>query len=85
MKIVCDNLGLQQLVREPTRQQYLLDLFLTSAAGTKVGVGPYIADHRFLSATIPVPETTSLHFNREKFNISRANWSGPKTALTRID
>ena len=26
LRALCDNLGLQQIVREPTRQQYLLDL-----------------------------------------------------------
>ena len=61
LKIVCDNLGLQQLVRELTRQQYLLDLFLTNVAGTKVGVGVLYCRPRFLAATIPLPEITSLH------------------------
>ena len=29
LRSVCDNLGLLQLTREPTRQQYLLDLVLS--------------------------------------------------------
>ena len=33
LKALCDNLGLQQLVGEPTRQQYLLDLYLSDVFG----------------------------------------------------
>ena len=59
LKILSDKLGLQQMVREPTRLQYLLDLYLTDVPGTKVTVGPYIADHRFLLARVPVPEVAT--------------------------
>ena len=85
MKAVCDNLGLQQLVSEPTRQQYLLDLYLTDVAGTKVRVGPYIADHKYLIATVPMPEVTTLNVKRERFNLLRADWTGLKTALANVD
>jgi hypothetical protein len=85
LKAVCDNLGLQQLVSEPTRQQYLLDLYLTDVAGTKVRVGPYIADHKYLIATVPMPEVTTLNIKRERFNLLRADWTGLKTALANVD
>ena len=48
LRVVCENFGLQQLVQEPTCYEYLLDLFLTDVAGSKVRVGPSIADHNFL-------------------------------------
>ena len=78
LRALCDNLGLQQIVREPTRQQYLLDLYLTDVAGTKTQFGPYIADHRFLLASVPLPEVTAIHIKRERFNLKRADWSGLK-------
>jgi len=85
LKAVCDNLGLQQLVNEPTRQEYLLDLYLTDVAGTKVRVGSYVADHKYLIATVPMPEVTTLSIKRERFNLLRADWSGLKTALANVD
>jgi len=85
LKTVCDNLGLQQLVNEPTRQEYLLDLYLTDVAGTKVRVGSYVADHKYLIATVPMPEVTTLSIKRERFNLLRADWSGLKTALANVD
>ena len=74
LKVVCENFGLQQLVQEPTRYEYLLDLFLTDVAGAKVRVGPSIADHNCLFASVPLPEISDLQFSRSRFNISRVNW-----------
>ena len=56
LKIVCDDFNLMQLVREPTRGAYLLDLFLTDVAGCHVSVGASIADHKAILAKIPIPE-----------------------------
>ena len=85
LKIVCDNFGLQQMVREPTRNQYLLDLYLTDVPGTKMTVGPSIADHCFLLASVPLPEITTLHMTRQRFNIARADWPSLKAALVSVD
>ena len=81
MKVVCDNYGLLQLVREPTRQQYLLDLFLSDIPGTKIKVGPYIADHKFVLASIPMPEVQTKVIERYDFKIGKADWKGLKKAL----
>ena len=85
LKALCDNLGLQQLVGEPTRQQYLLDLYLSDVSGTKIKVGPYIADHRLFVASVPFPEVTTLHIKRERFNLHRARWTALKDALVLTD
>ena len=45
MKAFCDFHGLQQLVREPTRNEYLLDLVISDIPGVNVSVLPRIADH----------------------------------------
>jgi len=38
LKDVCDSFGLRQLVAQPTRGEYLLDLALSSSAGVSVKV-----------------------------------------------
>ena len=81
LKILCEDFGMQQLTREPTRQQYLLDLFLTDIAQSSVEIGSYIADHKFIIAKVPVPEIKSLHFKRGGFKLARAAWSDLETAL----
>ena len=53
LKAFSENYGLHQLVKEPTRNEYLLDLLLTDIAGAKVKVGSYVADHKHLLVQIP--------------------------------
>ena len=72
---------MKQLVQEPTREQYLLDLCLTDIAGTKAEVGSKIADHKFLNVRIPFPETCALQIIRKCFNLKRIRWPALKTAL----
>ena len=72
-------------MREPTRENYLLDLYLTDIAGTKIVVGPRVADHNFLFAQIPFPEIESLKIIRKRFNLRHAKWKDLKKALTNFD
>ena len=65
---------MQQLICEPTRGQYLLDLYLTDVADTKTEVGFQIADHKMVIAKIPLPEIKSLEIVKERFNLKRADW-----------
>ena len=44
--------GLKQLVKEPTRYEYLLDLVLTDIPGTCTKVGGKIRDHRYVMTTL---------------------------------
>ena len=46
LREVSEEIGLQQKMTEPTRQQYLLDLVLTDAQDVTVSTTPYIADHK---------------------------------------
>ena len=85
LKAVCDQFGLQQLVDEPTRQEYLLDLFLTDMSRAKVNVGPCIADHKMLVAQIPLPIISSMSITRRSFKLAKANWRGLEDALTQVD
>ena len=63
----CEELGLRQQVREPTRKEettgneYLLDLVLTDLEDVKCTVEAGVADHKLVVATlklaVPVEET----------------------------
>ena len=85
LKMLCDNYGLHQLTMEPTRQQYLLDLFLTDVPGTKAKVGAYVADHKFLCTSVLVPEVKAKTISRYGFHIKRAKWSQLESALDNVD
>ena len=78
LRITSENFGMQQIVREPIRGQYLWDLYLTDVAGTKMEVGQLIADHKFLLACVPLPDISALQIKRERFNLRRANWTDLK-------
>ena len=85
LRSVCDNLGLLQLTREPTRQQYLLDLVLSDVAGARAKVGPYIADHKMVLEYFPVPEIQSKRIVRYGFSIKKTNWKELKRSLKEMD
>ena len=59
LRSFCVEAGMQQMVREATREQYLLDLVLTDVDGLRVQVLPKIADHSVVQAqaTLVVPTT----------------------------
>ena len=53
LKEFCDGQGLRQLVSQPTRGDYLLDLVLSSNANVQVSVEGKIADHACLHIKVP--------------------------------
>ena len=81
----CSDLGLRQLVREPTRENYLLDLVLTDLEGVSCKVLPGVADHALVSATLKlqVPKTEAVE--REVWVFSKANWTKAKELLAETD
>ena len=54
-------LGLQQKVKEPTRNQYILDLVITDVTDCTAKTVAAVADHRGVLTTVKfkVPETAS--------------------------
>ena len=48
---VCRNHGLEQKVKAPTRNEYLLDLVLTDVKAVKCTVSKKVADHALVVAT----------------------------------
>ena len=57
MRDICNAEGLKQIVREPTRDKYLLDLVITDVPGATTSVGGKVRDHNFvisnLNFTVP--------------------------------
>ena len=80
---ICRDSGLKQLVREPTRGQYLLDLVLTDMPEiSTVNVLPELTDHRIVSIDI---EVVVPHFDevpRTVWDLEHAGWEELKAELS---
>ena len=84
MKMLCDFHGLVQLVHEPTRKEYLLDLAIT-IVGASVSVLPYIADHKAIQVKLPIPEVKEVAVERTVWLLKLANWQALENELGDID
>ena len=82
MKAACDEVGLKQIVRAPTREQHLLDLVLTNIPGATATVLPAIADHKLVTAelTFKVPEQTTI--TRMVWEFAKADWDKMRDMLS---
>ena len=76
MKMLCDFHGMSQLVREPTRGDYLLDLSISDVVGAKVEVLAYVADHKAILTKLPVPEIKEEFMERKIWCLKTADWRG---------
>ena len=85
LKTFCDFHGMFQLVREPTRNQYLLDLALTDIRKSSAKVLPYIADHKSVLITLPLPVILEKTVQREVWILAEADWKSLKTKLGEYD
>ena len=54
----CREFNLKQIVKGPTREQYLLDLCLTDLEHTKCTIHPPIADHSILLMSMNIDIST---------------------------
>ncbi len=79
---VCKGHGLKQLVSDPTRGPYLLDLVLADIGEfLKVQVLPELADHKVVSIDLDVLVPTCADVPREVWNFRKADWDALKTEL----
>ena len=85
MKIFCDFHGLFQIVKEPTRNDYLLDLAITDIVGAKAYVLPQIADHNDVKIVLPYPDIKEETLTRTVWHLKNANWKDLKDELQAID
>lgn len=89
---VCNDLGLDQLVRDPTRRRdanssvaYMLDLCLSNVGNTKIRVLPNIADHCVVEATMKFSIPASSKLRREVWCFAKADWDGLRDELAEHD
>jgi len=82
---ICNRVGLRQLVRQPTRGNYLLDLALTDLDDVKCTVVGKIADHKGLALVLPlvVPRVKVQH--RQVWQFKDACWGGLQDELAQTD
>ena len=85
MKVFCDFHGLFQIVRAPTRNDYLLDLAITDMTGAKASVLPRIADHNAVKIELPLAVVTETSVTRTVWHLKGANWKVLKHELLAID
>jgi len=85
LKTLCEYHGMNQLVREPTRNEYLLDLVCTDIYKTTVKVLPMIADHRSVLAKLPLPAAMERKVAREVWMLAKADWKQLRKELGEFD
>ena len=85
LKEILDCHGIKQMVRNPTRGNYLLDLICSSHSDLKVHVGPQIADHATVIATLPDSLETRHFAPRRIWHFKDANWEAMKDAILKFD
>ena len=81
----CRELGVQQVVREPTRGENLLDLVLTDMDNVDAKVLPRIADHKVVLVTLKLRLPVQRTQKREVWNYAKGNWEELKQQLAEYD
>ena len=77
MRNICDDAGLLQKVRGPTRNQYLLDWVLTDLSESlRVEVLPAIADHKLVMSRLRVATPICHAVTRYVWDYTQARWDG---------
>jgi len=85
LKTLCEFHGMNQLVREPTRKEYLLDLVCTDIFRATVAVLPLIADHKSVLTKLPLPEILEKKVEREVWILAKADWKQLQNKLLEFD
>ena len=83
----CMNFGLREIVRQPTRGKYLLDVILTDLgeATTSVKVLPAIADHNVVLGIFSFKMDSFTCSPRTVWNYRTADWAGLNNELSEMD
>ena len=73
---LCGEYGLRECVREPTRENHLLDLVLTDMdTAVACEVLPEISDHRVILATLQLSAPVETAVDRVCWDFGRADWA----------
>ena len=83
---ICLTNGFAQLVREPTREQHLLDLVLTDVGAACVTtVLPSVADHKLVLVKLAFDVPRVRTCTRELWIYKCADWAGLRHELAQTD
>ena len=78
----CLDMGLKQLVKQPTRKEYLLDLVISDVCELiDVKVLPELTDHRIVCVSLEVNVPIFPPVPREVWDFKRANWKDLKKEI----
>ena len=81
---ICQKSSLIQIVKEPTRNQYLLDLCFTDFERARCEVLPPVSDHCAIFIAIDVPVPHQVNIQREVWDYRRARWTDLETCLSSL-
>ena len=73
LRDICGMFGLKQMVKAPTRGEYLLDLVLTSHPKCVAKVGPQVSDHNCVIISLPDSLETRSFTPRQVWQYDDAN------------
>ena len=82
---VCQEFGLLQHVKEPTRGNYLLDLVISDFPQTIVKLSGMLADHKVVIASVPLAVSEAVILRRRGWDFKHARWHAFKTELRNTD
>ena len=78
---ICKEIGLTQLIQEPTRGEHLLDLVLSSVPEMKSEVLPMIADHNPVMAALKLSVPPHVEAGRKAWRCGQADWERLRNML----
>ena len=82
----CGENGFEEKVKQPTRNEYLLDLVLTDLGkGVVAKVLPKLQDHSLVLATTALGVPKEYEEERERWLYKKADWKGFRRALANTD
>ena len=83
LKEFCDEYGMRQLVHEPARGRYLLDLCISDLDTCKISYGYSIADHRSILCQLLAACVSRHPISREVWHFKNAAWQ-PSGAVSNL-
>ena len=85
MKDACDDLRLEQKVRQPTREAHLLDLVMSDIPGVVAKVLPTITDHNVVKAELAFKVPEQVTVSRAVRLCHKADWERMRQQLEDMD
>jgi hypothetical protein len=85
MRKLCSEVGLRQIVREPTRGDYLLDLVITDIESASAAVSSKVADHSIVTSRLNLTLPRTVSHKRKVWAYSKADWGGLKEELLKTN